>query len=128
MLITKTETLGFENYEVTARRPFWFLGFLLLWKRTVVLKGVMEADDNSGRLVTRLFNESGDPAYTNGIEDIYLDNTCRMLMLIPGMNRAFLEAGFRPKTVTTYELGLKIVNKDPSPVVVPSEQVRDANA
>jgi len=108
------ETTGFEDYEVLSIVPRTFFGFKLPWKKSLELKGVLEADDKSGRVVSQVTTPEGHPIYTNGTDDIYLENAVKMLMLIPGVVAAFLGAGFRPKTETQHYTELKIINRNPS--------------
>lgn len=127
--IVKVETDGFEDYEVISKMPRTFLGFQLPWKKSVELRGVLEADDKSGLVVAQVLTSEGHQVYTNQTDDIYLDNSVKMLMLIPGMAAAFLQAGFRPKTVTTYEHDLRIVNRNPRLTIAPTDlpAVSEAN-
>src|SRR6267143_1780579 len=118
MRIIKAETEGFEDYEVLAQVPRTLFGYSLPWKISLELKNVLDVNDKTGRVVIHVTTLEGHPVYTNGTEDIYLDNSVKMLMLIPGVVKSFLEAGFRPKTIIRYEPELKITNKNPRPVVV----------
>lgn len=140
MRIQKGVTTDFENYEVvcTAPNPTWCimcaLGPLLglkrvtHWpKRRVVLKNIIEADDSTGLITRQIENELGQPLFTNGDEDIALSNECKLLLLMPPIQQAFLSAGFIPKTISTYEKDVRIVNKNPTvSIAVNVEQAMEA--
>lgn len=110
MKITKGLTTGFEGYEVKriTRSPWWHFKPPLV---ETVIKGVVEADDTNGLLVTQVF-DNGDAVYTNGTEDIYLENSVKLLLLCPPIRDAFLKAGFRPKTEVSYGNTISIVNRN----------------
>lgn len=118
MRIIKGETDGFEDYEVISRTPVTFLGIKLPWSKDVILKGVLDADDQTGRVVQQVITPEGYPVFSNGSDDLFNDNTMKLFLLVPGFAKSLLEAGFRPKTTTIYDPKLKIINRNPRPVIM----------
>ena len=124
MRIIKGETEGFEDYEVISKSQVTFLGIKLPWSQDIPLKGVLDADDQTGRVVQQVINEAGHPVYSNGADDLFNDNSMKLMLLVPGFAKSLLEAGFRPKTTTIYDPKLKIVNRNPRSVIMKgSEEV-----
>jgi hypothetical protein len=117
MHISKTDTPDFAAYKVVRSVPARGL-----WKfapggtRLEEVRGVVEADDDTGLLVRQVYERAGcalhskpAPVYTNGADDITLTDAVRLLLLLPGMQQAFLTAGYRPKLVTVYDASIQIV-------------------
>lgn len=102
---------NFDNYDVfaTMRCPT----SLRIWTelKEVKLKNVVEADDDSGFLVQHLTDDNGNLLYTNGHDEIAIDNTVKFLMCNPQLRQGFLAAGFRPKLTSRYEKTLRIVRR-----------------
>lgn len=118
MRIAKGETEDFDRYVVAQflewDRPKRFLGVPYSFEAVrveVEQSYVVEADDETGLLVQQAINEQGRPIYTNGKDDIILDNAVMVILLMPQAREAFLMAGFKPKLVTNY-LKIKIRRKD----------------
>lgn len=113
MKIVRGETPNFEEYEVRCRQKGQ--GLLSYFPpREIKLTGVLEADDTSGRVVRQVVSVFGHPVYSNGPEDIFIDNTVKILLLVPPIREAFVKSGFRPKVIISFEEGVRIINKDPS--------------
>jgi hypothetical protein len=123
--IIKGQTSDFENYEVTVSQEQGYA-----WWRTParkVVKNVLEADDATGLIIRQIENEKGEPLFTNGEEDIALSNEAKLLLLMPPIQKAFLEAGFVPKTESLYMKDVRIVNKNPTvAIAVNVEQAMEA--
>lgn len=109
----------FDNYDIFVSlevgEPRTILGFQTplynkQWKE-VKLKNVVEADDESGFIVQHLTDDDGNLLYTNGHDEITVDNTVKFLMLNPQLRAAFLAAGFRPKLTSRYEKTLRLVRR-----------------
>lgn len=107
MRIARGETEELELYEVLRKVeiPQTALDWLLRRRRVELRKvsHVLEADEETGQLTAQLVDDEGHLLYTNGVDDIAIDNGVKLLMLLPQMRTAFLEAGFVPKIQTTYE-------------------------
>lgn len=118
MRITKADTAGFDGYEVKKFVPTrcWWWPWVPHLKEEIV-KGVIEADEATGLLVAQVFTKAGEAVYTNGSDDIYLSNTVRLMMLVPPIREAFVRAGFRPKTETTWGNALSIHNRNSTNVL-----------
>lgn len=110
---------GFDNYDVYVSlevgTPRTILGiktslYNMQWKE-VKLSHVVEADDDTGFVVQHLTDEAGNEIYTNGSDDIIVDNTVKFLMLNQGLRTSFLAAGFRPKLTSRYEKTLRVVQR-----------------
>lgn len=129
MKIIKGETEDFEGYEVISRAPVTFLGIQFPWSRKATLKGVLEADDQTGRVVQQVISEEGYPVFSNGADDLYNDNSMKLMLLIPGFAKSLLEAGFRPKTTTIYDPKLRIINRSARAVamITADEAIREVN-
>lgn len=127
MRIIRGQTTDFENYEVTYSTFKFVLGSYKWPMKEVVAKNVLEADDSTGLVIRQIENKLGQPLFTNGEEDIALSNEARLLLLLPPIQKAFLEAGFVPKTQSTYEKEVRIVNKNPTvAIAVNVEQAMEA--
>lgn len=68
----------------------------------VKLENIVEADDQSGLVIRHLSNDRGEMLFSNGFDDIVVDNPCKLLLLLPNVREAFHRSGFRPKLDTTY--------------------------
>jgi hypothetical protein len=127
MKILKTETPHFEFYSVIAQRtktvPALLRGIkkLIFYfanqnyptieaQEEIVLDNVLEADDATGYLMQQIFDQNGYAVYTNGDDEIVIDNVVKLLLLTPSIKQAFLMAGFRPKVQITHEKNFRIVN------------------
>lgn len=122
MKLSKLETLDFNSYtvevEVTYSRPKKVFGTNLTYgteeiKSWVPLESVIEADDSTGLTVQQVQSPSGDPVFTNGIDDIFLSNTAKLLLLVPAIEEVFHKAGYKPKLITSYQLPMRITKKVP---------------
>ncbi len=122
MRIQKGETKAFDNYDVTCLVRKVVLGIILPWRSRVTLTGVLEAEEETGRIVRQERTLAGMPVFTNGVEDIYIDNSAKLLMLMRPVREAFHASGFRPKVIITYEQGVRITNRDPSATLTVIEQ------
>lgn len=109
----------FDNYDVYVSleigKPRTILGiktslYNMQWKE-VKLSHVVEADDDTGFVVQHLTDDNGNEIYTNGHDEITVDNTVKFLMLNPQLRAAFLGAGFRPKLTSRYEKTLRLVRR-----------------
>lgn len=109
----------FDSYDVYVSleigKPRTFLGiktslYNMQWKE-VKLSHVVEADDDTGFVVQHLTDDNGNEIYTNGSDDIIVDNTVKFLMLNHGLRTSFLAAGFRPKLTSRYEKTLRLVRR-----------------
>lgn len=123
MRIAKGETEDFESYFVFKPKK---IGRATLvsgdpitgkWKleeteHAQVLENVIEADDESGLVVTHLSDFAGNMIYTDGRTDLVIDNTARLLMFQSEIRLGFLEAGFRPKVTVEYVGGIRIGRKE----------------
>ena len=78
-------------------------------RKEVKLSNVVEADDESGFLVQNETDDKGNLIYTNGHDDVAIDNTVKFLMCNPQLRQGFLASGFRPKLTSRYEKTLRIV-------------------
>lgn len=133
MHIEKLATRHFEQYEVYSKSPrqlprsFWQwltrqpveIGF-----EEFKLNGVIEADDKAGLVVQQVLDSDGNEVYTNGQEDIMLDNTAKLLLMVPPIRAAFHANKFVPKLVRTYNESIVIKfkgNPQPDTIVVKSE-------
>lgn len=119
MRIIKGETESFDQYQVlvvTDLHKPWYTpkGAWPNSKIETELKFVLEADDANGLVVRQLTTENNEPIFSNGAEEIFLSNECKLLMLTPTVAENFIKAGFKPKTVTVYEKCLKIINRNPT--------------
>lgn len=138
MHIVKGDTRNFRDYAifkvVKANLP------QSLWQKYVTkyqpqidfeetVAGVVEADDITGLLVQLMFDDRGNEIYTNGIDDIAIDNACKLLLLNPNIRQAFHASGFRPKLSRTYVKGLIVRYHGPIQLVkaeVPTEAIEVA--
>lgn len=77
-----------------------------------VLPNVIEADDETGLVVTHLADGAGNLIYTDGRTDMVIDNTARFLMFSSEIRAGFLQAGFRPKVTVAYIAGIRILRKE----------------
>jgi len=68
-----------------------------------LVRNVIEADEETGQLTMQLTDTQGNLLYTNGVDDIAINNTVKLLMLLGQVRSVFIEAGFVPKIQTTYE-------------------------
>src|SRR5262252_4371658 len=93
---TEPQTENFASYEVY---ECWAVFGWVLFKRRA--KNVVTADSDTGELVQQVHNGHGS-IYTNGIDEIILGSTERLLLLSDGIRDSFLNAGFRPKLTTRY--------------------------
>lgn len=101
----------FNNYDIfVSVETKTFLGLRNEWKE-VKLKNVVEADDESGFLVQNETDDKGNLLYTNGHDEIAVDNTVKFLMCNPQLRQGFLAAGFRPKLTSRYDKTLRIVRR-----------------
>ena len=101
----------FDNYDIfisVERQKY--MGLRTEWK-DVKLTNVVEADDESGFLVQNETDERGNLLYTNGHDDVAIDNTVKFLMCSPQLRQGFLAAGFRPKLTSRYDKTLRIVRR-----------------
>lgn len=109
----------FDNYDIFASseivEPKTFLGirtgFYNLSRKEIKLTNVIEADDDTGLYVQHLTDDNDNLIYTNGHDEIIIDNTVKFLMLNPQLRTAFLASGFRPKLTSRYEKSLRIVRR-----------------
>lgn len=121
MRIVKGETENFEDYVVIRPEKFERVEFLgepmtgpmrfEVGHHAQIYRNVIEADDETGLLVEHLADWAGNLLYTNGSEDIVIDNTVRALMLNPQLRAEFVAAGFRPKVNSTYVAGIRIIRR-----------------
>lgn len=118
MRIVKGETPQFEQYQVEVLETFQLENSF--WKRVwgkqyteetrvKILTGVLEADDGNGMIVQQVYNHNGEEIYTNGKDDIVIDNPVKLLLLLPNIRQAFLFAKFRPKVTSSYRQGVRII-------------------
>lgn len=129
MRIQKGTTPEFDSYDVISvasrRNARRFLGFTIAEydsNEEIVLPDVVEADDKTGLVVQHMRNSQGELLYTNGKDDIAIDNSARLLLLVPPVRAAFVAAGFVPKLVNKYLPGVRIWAK--KPVVAPEEPTK----
>lgn len=115
---TSRDNPDFNNYDVFAtievRKPRTVLGVPIATineTREVKLTNVVEADDESGFLVQNETDDEGNLLYTNGHDEIAIDNTVKFLMCNPQLRQAFLASGFRPKLTSRYDKTLRIVRR-----------------
>lgn len=108
----------FNNYDifviVEVRKPRIILSIPVstsVETQEVKLTNVVEADDESGFLVQNETDDKGNLLYTNGHDEIAIDNTVKFLMCNPQLRQGFLAAGFRPKLTSRYEKTLRIVRR-----------------
>lgn len=118
MRIEKGVTENFDSYSVLLISELpkpWYIprAWWVDKKIETELKFVEEADAVTGLVIRQIANEWGEPIFSNGTEDIKLTNEVKLMLLVPIFREAFLLHGFQPKTITTYETGLKIINKNP---------------
>lgn len=78
-----------------------------------LLTNVVECDDATGLVVQWVSDEKGQPVFTDGVEDIAMDNPTKLLLLLPNVKNEFLAHGFKPKLTSRYVKAgcLKIVPK-----------------
>lgn len=124
MKITKGETDNFDLYDVYCLvypYPAEFFGLQIRFRKPVEIKqkGVLEADDQTGKIARQVYTWDGCPVFTNGVEDIFIDNTTRLLLLVPPIQEAFLRSGYKPKVTVTFEEGVRIVNQIPTVTILP---------
>lgn len=130
MHIKKAETKNFADYEVIeiVKAPnhenLWqFLVRRLLRKPLLMntveipVTNVVEANDATGLLTYQLTDDRGRPIFSNGQDDIVLDNAVKTLLLLNNIRAAFHSAGFRPKLSTQYKDGLRIHYHGPQQIV-----------
>lgn len=109
----------FENYDIFVTleigEPRIILGiptqFYKMVHKEVKLSNVVEADDESGFIVQNLTDSNGNLIYTNGSDEIVIDNGVKFLMLNQQLRTSFLASGFRPKLTSRYEKSLRIVKR-----------------
>lgn len=117
MHIIKGESENFDEHDVVREVEYFvWVGRWPVKRRECKtslesVPNVIEADDQTGLLTVQLMNERGHLLFTNGHDDIALDDSVKVLMLIPPIRDAFLEAGFKPKTLTTYGERIQIRRK-----------------
>lgn len=122
--IVKGTTSDFENYEVfyTKQEPraSWRGGVFKFWLMSnygdveTRAVAVLEVDDVTGQIIRQVMSDDGNPVFTNGAEEIVIDNTAKLLLLVPNVREAFFQHGFAPKLIATYEKGVRIINKNPT--------------
>lgn len=110
MHILKGETRNFDAYQVSVPhfkvlpRTIW--NYIMRQYPTTeteeILKGVIEADDSSGQLVSQVMDAQDRLVFTNGIDDIVMTDSAKLLLLLPNIRQAFLMSGYKPKTTSTY--------------------------
>ncbi len=146
MKIVKGETADFNTYEVirktkSTKHPKGWRGlFAALFnldahitvEEEIVLRNVVTADDDSGLLVLQILNDANLAIYTNGDDEITIDNVVKLLLLVPSIKQGFLMAGFRPKMETLYAKDFRIVRvlPDALPMIhtaLPPEKWIDEN-
>lgn len=121
MHIVKGTTKNFNDYEVfelqtRSLEPTWWQAltksepFELVEKK---IEGVVEADDETGLLVFQLTDRHGQSLFTNGRDEIAVDNPSKLLLLLPNIRQAFHANGFKPKLESTYRDKLIIRYKGP---------------
>lgn len=118
MKIVKGETKDFELYRVTVQREVsqrkWKIG---PWEHremeteTQTISNVLEADEETGRLIVQLTDPRGYAIYTNGKDEVIIESAVIVLMQMNQVRTNFLAAGFRPKSESTYETGLRIIKQ-----------------
>lgn len=105
----------FNSYDifisVEIKEVFGFFLRVRTRKEEVKLKNVVEADDDSGFLVQNETDDNGNLLYTNGHDEIAIDNTVKFLMCNPQLRQGFLASGFRPKLTSKYDRTLRIVRR-----------------
>lgn len=137
MHIVKAETRNFRDYTVfrvvKANLPQTRWQKLMGQQPQIdfeeTVNGVVEADDATGLLVAVMFDDRGNEIYTNGIDEIAIDNACKLLLLNPNIRQAFHASGFRPKLSRTYIKGLKVSYHGPIQLVkaeAPTEAIEVA--
>lgn len=82
----------------TAYRTYGAFGFVIFRRK---LNHVVTADEQTGELVQQVLKK-GAPVYTNGVDELTLGNTEKLLLLSDTIKTAFLANGFRPKLTTRY--------------------------
>jgi hypothetical protein len=131
--IIKGTTPQFDNYEVyyteSSGKPRKFLWFQIGSDEIRTehrITDVVEADDTTGLVVRHIRNKRGDLLYTNGKDDIAIDNTAKILLLLPNVRAAIIENFYIPKLVTSYETDIHIRYKGTTiPPLVPKSASKE---
>lgn len=116
----------------TGQRFIWWF-FWLLWGEYPTeiverpIEGVVEADDQTGLIIKQEFDKENRPIFTDGKDDIVLDNTVKLLLLTAPFRQAFHQSGFRPKLTTSYLDNVKIRYEGPPQTLVRVEQPEEVS-
>lgn len=121
MQIEKSVTPHFSQYEVYIRvlrnlpQAWWQWLFKIqpTEEVDVKLQGVVTANDESGLLVQQMTDEHGNLIFTNDVDDIILDNSVRLMLMLPPFREVFKMNGFKPKLETSYKENLSIRYRGP---------------
>lgn len=129
MKLSRTQS-NFGDF-VVLRRQRWYRWLWSIITLTIIpryagyelLENVLEADDSTGLVVRQQVNKQGDPLYINVAGDtIALDNTIKILLLLPDLRTHFLRE-FVPKTEQTFVEGLTIIRTNATETLqLPREQ------
>lgn len=130
MHIVKGDTKNFQDYQVLTVNTYvhpqtwwdWLLG-RKPWTQThdELVKLSVEADDSTGLLVYQETDQAGRPILTNGIDEIVMNDTVKLLLLLPNIRSALHGSGYRPKLTSKYVDKLKIVYNGPPQTFVKVE-------
>lgn len=112
MRVAKGETETFDDYVVFKHKRRWAILDRVLGPKSIRCPQAVEADEEIGLLVEQVVTSKGEVVYTNGRQEVFIDNTIRLLLLVPGIRGEFHAAGFRPKLTTSYVQGLRIVHRN----------------
>lgn len=126
MRISKLETPNFDDFDIMQRAESADLVEMRYRNHEVKLEGVLEVDDVSGRIVRQVRTQEGYPVLTNGADDIYIDNSAKIMMLDPQVRLALMHEGYIPKTTVAYEKNIRIVNKNPGAALASIEEKLDS--
>lgn len=121
MEIIATKTESFELYDVfllpDCKCNKWMKKLGLCDCKPVKLDNVLQANDGTGLVIQRVLNENGEELYSNGADDIAIDNVVKLLLLVPQIQQQFFAAGFTIKTSQTFQK-IKIVKSVTEEIVL----------
>lgn len=121
MRITKTETPDFALYAVyetvETREQNRFLGFpnssYHISTSEILVQNVLDADAISGMVSQQVVDRNGDYVYTDGTDDVALNDTNKLLLkTVSAIREAFFAAGFVPKITTRMAVNLRICKRE----------------
>jgi hypothetical protein len=100
---------AFTAARILRPRPRHFLNPLrYLRPEEEAVQGVIEADEETGQLVTQLRNAAGEPVYVNAAGDTVAVTDAVKVLLLNAETRREFARHFQPKVEVTYVKGLRI--------------------